>query len=277
MICETINYTADGRVRLKTYLMEGWRDGGDPVRPAVIVLPGGGFTWLNPKEGEPVALEMVGRGYHAFVLEYSLDEDSAWPAPLIEVSWAIRTVRAHAEEWLVDPGRICVMGFSAGATVCALAATQWRNPLLAEALGCTPEEVRPDAAAICYAPSRADLYLNVDDPRVTSGEYGRLMTERRPEVDYVDFIDESTPPLFFWHSSMDELVPVANSLVAAERLAELGIPFELHVFRRGYHGYYSNELAARDGVYVDPSIRQWTSLFDAWFRQLDVPVAEDPK
>ena len=276
MICETINRTSDGRVRLRTYVQENWREPADPLRPAIIVLPGGAFTYYSPKESEPVALTFAGLGYHTFLLDYSLGEESAWPAPLLDVAWAIRTVREHAEEWALDPARVCVLGFSAGATVAALAATQWDNPLVGEALGCTPEEVRPDAAAICYGPARAATCLGADGQGAEELEFGRIMHEGRPEVDYVDFLDERTPPLFLWHTSPDEVVPVQNSLIASQRLADLGIPFELHVFRRGAHGYYTSDLSARGGVYLDPSIRQWVSLFDAWFRQLDVPATQDP-
>ena len=50
---------------LQTYVLDGGRR-----RPAVLVLPGGGYGGTSPREGEPVALQFAAAGFHAFVLHY---------------------------------------------------------------------------------------------------------------------------------------------------------------------------------------------------------------
>ena len=51
-------------------------------RPAVIVCPGGGYMYCSPREAEPIALAYAARGFHAFVLRYSVGWDAAGFAPL---------------------------------------------------------------------------------------------------------------------------------------------------------------------------------------------------
>src|SRR5712691_12383504 len=81
---------------------------------AVIVCPGGGYTHLADHEGRPVAEWLNTLGISAFVLKYRLGPRYHHPAPLQDAARAIRTVRAKAAEWNVDPERIGILGFSAG-------------------------------------------------------------------------------------------------------------------------------------------------------------------
>ncbi|MEE1328552.1 MAG: alpha/beta hydrolase, partial [Oscillospiraceae bacterium] len=83
-------------------------------RPAVLVLPGGGYLYCSHREGEPVALRYAAAGFHAFVLRYSTRWDAAGFSPLAEASWAIGYIRENAEEWNIDPDCLAVCGFSAG-------------------------------------------------------------------------------------------------------------------------------------------------------------------
>lgn len=87
-------------------------------RPALLVIPGGGYRKLVEHEGDPVAWEFFTAGFHTFVLTYSIwREDSPAPlgwTPLAQAAQALRLIRAHASEWDVHPRRVAVMGFSAG-------------------------------------------------------------------------------------------------------------------------------------------------------------------
>ena len=101
--------------------------------PAIIVCPGGTYIhWSAKNEGDGVAMQFAAVGYQVFVLKYTCGMDcgensSQYPAQLLDMGKAILTIREHATEWFVDENRIAVMGFSAGAHLCATLATQW-NP-----------------------------------------------------------------------------------------------------------------------------------------------------
>ena len=85
----------------------------DVRRPAMVVLPSGGYTHLCPREGEPIALEFMADGANGFVLNYSV-KPCAYPQQLLEVAAAFEYIKTHAEELCVDPQKIAVLGFSAG-------------------------------------------------------------------------------------------------------------------------------------------------------------------
>lgn len=98
-------------------------------RPAVTICGGGGFMHIAPHEQDPVAFAFLDRGYQAFVLNYvtSSTGDVSFPHPQADLAKMVATVRANADEWHVDPKRVCVVGFSAGGMICASLATQWKT------------------------------------------------------------------------------------------------------------------------------------------------------
>ena len=122
---------------------------------AVIVCPGGGFTNLvYNAEGRDAAEFLNGIGVTAFVLKYRLFREQGSKYTLDntaeDIRRAMRTVRARASEWQLDPGRIGVMGWSAGGEVAALVAYP---PVGGDAKSADPIErvsARPDFQILIY-------------------------------------------------------------------------------------------------------------------------------
>lgn len=84
-----------------------------PVKGAVMINPGGAFEYRSPVEGLPVAEELSKLGYQCFVVNYRLRPYTQQEAAL-DLARGIRYVRAHADDYGIDPNDIAVMGFSAG-------------------------------------------------------------------------------------------------------------------------------------------------------------------
>ena len=119
-------------------------------RPLVLVVPGGGYSHVSPREGDPVALQFAAAGYHTAVLTYSVGEGARDYRPLRQLSEALGLLRQHAEEWHILPDKIAVCGFSAGGHLA-----------LSGAVLDIPGEMaqqRPDAVILGY-------------PVITAGEY----------------------------------------------------------------------------------------------------------
>ncbi len=202
---------------------------------AVIVCPGGGYSHLADHEGRPVAEWLNSIGITAFVLKYRLGPRYHHPAPLQDAARAIRLVRARAAEWQIDPKRIGILGFSAGGHVASTIGTHFDagQPNSADAV----EKVssRPDAMVLIYPVITMGGFTH-------SGSRKRLLGEN-PSADMVTLLSneeqvtKQTPPTFLVHTANDAAVPVENSLQLADALRKMGVPFELHIYERGPHGF----------------------------------------
>ncbi|MDB9221176.1 alpha/beta hydrolase, partial [Parabacteroides distasonis] len=70
----------------------------DRIRPAILILPGGGYAMTSDREAEPVALQFLAKGFAVFVLRYSV-QPSRYPVALLEAAEAMRLIRANADQW----------------------------------------------------------------------------------------------------------------------------------------------------------------------------------
>lgn len=202
---------------------------------AVVVFPGGGYENLADHEGEGYALWFAAHGVAAFVLKYRLGSAGyRHPIMLQDAARAVRTVRANACQWAVDPKRIAVIGSSAGGH---LAATLLTHYDAGDAQSADPVErvsSRPDLGILCYAVVTMDASTHAGTRENLIG--------KNPAPELVELLSNEkqvtpqTPPCFLWHTGEDEAVLVENSIMFAQALRKNGVPFDLHIFQKGPHG-----------------------------------------
>lgn len=223
------------------------------VRPAMLVLPGGGYYVLSDSEAEPVALKWAERGFAAFLLEYSVS--AAYPTPLVEAMLATAYIRENCERYSVDAQRVCAVGFSAGGHLAGLLATVSEKE--AALVGRTASAVRPDAAVMSYAVATMGEYTHAGTRDIITGGDGSLEAALSVEKR----VGKDSSPMFLWHTFEDDLVPVQNALAVAAAYANHGVPFSLHIFEKGWHG-----LSIANGEIFDGSYEP-RYLYDAgkWF------------
>ena len=201
----------------------------------VVVCPGGGYGGHADHEGRPVAEWLNGLGITAVVLKYRLAPHSHHPAMLEDAARAIRTVRANAETWKVDPRRIGVLGFSAGGHLASTIATHFDA---GDAKAEDPIErvsSRPDRAILIYP------VISLVTPYTHYGSKRNLLGTSPPASLAESLSNElqvtpETPPTFLAHTDQDAAVPPENSLLFALALRKAKVPVELHVFEKGQHG-----------------------------------------
>lgn len=230
-------------------------------RPAVVVCPGGGYSFCSKREADPVAMKYAAEGYNTFVLYYSLGKYSAYPNAVADLSKAIAHIRENAEEYGVIPDKIAVCGFSAGGHLAASLGTLWNRPEVQQAAGVKDEQNKPNALILGYAVTSTD-WINSDAE--TCGErVSRGLTEEQREqlLNCRYNIGEHTPPTFLFHTAEDNLVPVSDSLGFAAEMVRHGRPVELHIFPHGGHGA---SLATALSGWEAPGVEQWMQLSVNW-------------
>ena len=120
---EIIVLNPERNVTLTAYIQEVEGEFQFTKRPAILVLPGGGYAMCSDREADPVAMAYLRAGYQAFILRYSTGKNKTWPNPLEDYEQAMALIEERAEEWHLDSSRIAAVGFSAGGHLCACAAT----------------------------------------------------------------------------------------------------------------------------------------------------------
>ncbi len=224
-------------------------------RPAVLVLPGGGYRIHTEHEGEGYARWLSDIGLHAFVLRYPLMTDHRFPAPLESGRTALQWIR-NGEHGLHVSEHVGVIGSSAGGHLAGLLATG--TVLSTEQLVAPPP--RPDFAILAYSP--ADLHLLPDEP-VHWILDGRM--ELREELSPARNIDADTCPTFLWATAEDP-PGFPNALAYASALFDARVPVELHIYPRGWHGLgLANGVAYGAHGDIDiPHTARWAEACQAW-------------
>lgn len=232
---------------------------------AIVICPGGGYGALAmDHEGHQVARWLNSIGITGVILKYRLGSSGyRHPTMLNDAQRAIRTVREKADEWGIDPGRVGVLGFSAGGHLASTVGTHFDagDPDASDPVD--RQGSRPDlmilgypvvALATEYAHGGSKNNLLGEDPPTELVE--SLSNER--------MVTAETPPTFLVHTNEDVGVPAENSLLLAMALRKAGVPVELHLFEGGRHGLgLGNGLPDR-GIGPDPAFSAWPGLCETW-------------
>lgn len=205
-------------------------------RPAILILPGGGYSRHAPHESEPVAEWLNSLGIAAFVLRYRVSPHR-YPAPLDDGWAALEFIRNHES---VDSSRVGVLGFSAGGHLAGLLATGTDQP-------------RPALAVLCYPVISLEDGMNLGSAANLLGP--DASEELRRSLSVHRRVDDKTPPSFVWHTADDAGVSLDNSLMVTQALSANGVPVELHVYPHGKHGL---------GLATGERAEEWTTSCARW-------------
>jgi acetyl esterase/lipase len=227
-----------------------------PNGAAAVICPGGGYGGLvTGPEGHGIAKWLNGHGVTGVVLEYRLPKGRPF-VPLMDAQRAIRTIRAHAKDWHVDPAKVGIIGFSAGGHLASTAGTHFddgdakaEDPV--ERLGC-----RPDFMVLVY-------------PVISMGEKGHggsrtNLLGAKPDAKLVDLfsnekqVTAKTPPAFMAHPKDDTVVVPANSAMFFEALQKNKVEAKYLVLPSGGHGLNG---------YKGPMWDAWQEQSLEWLRE----------
>jgi acetyl esterase/lipase len=213
---------------------------------AVVVFPGGSYHVLAiDLEGTEVCDWLNSAGITCVLLKYRVPDSGPYPkssAALQDAQRALGIVRSHAAEWHIDPQRIGVLGFSAGAHLAAALSTHYEqrlyNPIdSADKLSC-----RPDFAVIVYPG-----YLAISEKNFATN----------PDIQ----VTERTPPSFIVQAE-DDPVHVENATVYFLALKNAKVRAEMHLYAQGGHGYGLRRTAL--------PVTTWPQSVEIWLHTIEI-------
>jgi acetyl esterase/lipase len=235
-----------------------------PNGTAIVICPGGGYGGLvTGPEGHGIAAWLNRHNITGVVLEYRLPAGRS-QVPLFDAQRALRTVRANAKTWGIDPTKIGIMGFSAGGHLASTAGTHFddgdpkaEDPI--ERTGC-----RPDFMVLVY-------------PVITMGEktHGGSKTNllgKNPEAKLVELfsnekqVTANTPPAFLAHAKDDRAVVPENSKAFYEALQAQKVPGKYLELPSGGHGLNG---------YKGPMWDAWQEQSLAWLAEMKMIPSAD--
>ena len=213
---------------------------------AVVVFPGGSYRILAiDLEGTEVCDWLNSIGVNCVLAKYRVPQTGPFPkseAALQDAQRAVGLVREHAMEWHLDPKRVGVLGFSAGAHLTAALSTHYEQRLYTAVDGADQLSCRPDFAIVLYpgyiAIADKNFAFNSDLP-----------------------VTASTPPAFIVQAE-DDPVHVENAVEYFMALKKAGVAAELHIYAQGGHGYGLRPTSM--------PVTGWPQLASRWLRTIGV-------
>jgi acetyl esterase/lipase len=227
----------------------------------VVVIPGGGYHFVSPREGKPVAEKFFNAGYNVFILDYSTTDrfpEVHYPAQLLQALSAVRYIRENAEKLHCD-GQIAVCGFSAGGHLAAMTGTLYNDAEIVKTMGVSAKSIKPDALVLCYAVLTAGKYAHRGTLNNLTGTEDVSVHKK---FSLEKLAGKHTPPSFLWNTDTDTAVPPQNSIQFAAALKACGVPYELHIFEKGPHGLSVCDETTWENnpAYVAPDVALWIPL-----------------
>jgi acetyl esterase/lipase len=205
-------------------------------RPALLLIPGGAYTRIAEREGDPVAYRFLFEGYEVFVLYYTTGEDIKNSDPVQEAAEAVQWIRSLPS---VDPEKIAVMGFSAGGHLAASLASygyRYNASVTALVLG------YPVISMADYAHEKSKENF----------AYGDVSRIEKYSLEKADL--SHCPPTYIFSTADDAAVDVRNSIRFYENLLKQGIVSELHIYPTGVHGL---SIATKETGFVNKKVATW--------------------
>lgn len=230
-----------------------------PCGAGIVICPGGGYGGLAmDHEGHQIGRWLNEHGIAGFICDYRhRGKGYGHPAPLQDAQRAIRTVRARAKEFGVDPTKIGILGFSAGGHLTSSALTHFDAGKPDADDEIERVSCRPDFGVLCYP------VIAFDQPFTHKGSQRNLLgadasVELIASMSSEKQVTDQTPPCFLWHTTADTGVPPENSVVFYSALTAHKVPAELHIYEKGKHGL---GLAKEE-----PGTSGWPAACLAWLK-----------
>lgn len=237
-------YNVPGKATLEGFVHSDNREMHKYVQnlPCVIVCPGGGYSFVSEREGEPIAIEYYNRNYNTFVLRYDV-APARYPLALTQLACSVDYVRKNAEKFHINPDKIYVCGFSAGGHLVGCLANFYHD-LPKDYISHEKLDAKPNAVIMAYPVIYPDSHVS---------SYKNLLGENFESMKILDkltldkTVSDKNPPCFIWSTFEDAIVNPSATLRYAAALYTHSVKAECHIFAQGWHGSATCDARTSDG------------------------------
>jgi len=193
--------------------------------PAIIWVPGGAWRGTDKNQSIAEMQFLAERGFALVSMYYRSSAQAHYPAQLIDVKAAVRFLRAHAEQYHIDPNRIGMIGRSAGGYLASMVAM---NNDLGESDEWSDYSSNIQACCDLFGPVDLSQLLQKTTAEVNSGHSrwnsikksheGALLggseetlPKRAYEASPIHYINRAMCPIAIFHGDQDPIVPLKIS------------------------------------------------------------------
>ena len=207
-------------------------------RPAVLVIHGGGWhegVGLDRSGMAQHSERLAAAGYVAFNLDYRLTPNGGqFPHAVQDCVCALSFVRAHADEYGIDPARIAAYGYSAGGHLASMLGTAAADPIVTP--DCDAGATTPVAAVISGAGPQLmslmpEVYVVVDFVGGKKADVPELYAQASP----ITYVEPGAPPFLFIGGDADWYVDIDHSRRMQTALGNVGTDSRLLTIPGGGH------------------------------------------
>lgn len=260
---------SDHEFKVKSYWLDQIDDFGQTVDyPVVVICPGGGFTFHSQREEEPIALRLNSFGMHAVILEYKLiDDQPVYPYALQEMAKTIDWIHNQPATRHIDQQKIILAGFSAGGHLVSAYNGIGTDKKLRQKYQL--DQYNDEFAATILGYPVVDMSLTDSFP--ADDKILHQISQDETFWRTQDYLNHNSKPSFIWQTRTDELVTIKNSLSYVDKMDQLGLPVEYHLFGSGIHGLALGTFVTKKpgkDKYLNAWSAKWIELAINWLEMM---------
>ncbi len=236
-------YTKSGGEELKIDIAHPEKEG-EP-RACILMIHGGGWRGGDKSHLTPVIFELAQQGYTAATVQYRFAPKHRFPAQIEDVKCAVRYLRAHAEEYGLDPERIGACGFSAGGHLSMILGTMGKDDGFEGEGGWADQSSQVQAVLSYFGPTDFTLEYPAASAAIVNDFVGFTLEENaevRKQASPITYVSEGDAPMLLFQGTKDRLVPHEQAMVMAEAMTNAGIPGRVELLIGFDHGWGGADL-----------------------------------
>lgn len=247
-----VEYGTGGDKKLRLHLAYPKEKG--EKRPALVFIHGGGWAAGSRNDLSNQIQYAARQGYVAISVGYRLAPQDPFPAQVEDVKCAVRWLRAHAEEYLVDPNRFGAIGFSAGAHLAMMLGVMDKGDGLEGEGGWADQPSKVQVVVAYFGPTNFEVELPQVSKGILKNFIGGDKTEKPEQYKLaspIHYVNQGDAPMLLYQGTADALVPYDQAWMMAEALTKARVPGRVELLLGVPHGWGGGELSRTERESMD--------------------------